>query len=489
MPKSLKIAQIASEVAPYSKSGGLGVVARSLPKAIKRLGHDVVVITPFYEKVINKEQYNLRLIKEGWDIKIDKKNTVKVDVYRGWLMEGLPIYFIGNKQYFSKKKSLYGSKNENARFYLFDLAALELLKMINYAPDIIHCHDWHSGLVPELLQERYKKDKNFHSTATLYTIHNLMYQLGHDWWSIPSRLRDDGKAPLPLFNENSIERINFVKRAILRADLINAVSENYAVEIMTKDFGEDLHIILKNRQAKLFGIVNGIDYDVYNPEKDPGIIRNYNYKKIQHKADNKAWLQKFLSLPVRLETPVIAMVTRITEQKGFDLLDKIIEPLLTQPLQIAILGGGDKKLISSLKKIQKNYPDQLGIYPKFTSKYETSFYAGSDMLLMPSRFEPCGLGQLISLRYGSVPIVRATGGLADTVQNFNPKNESGNGFVFNNYSSKELLIAIIRALENYKHSRAWKNLVIKGMKISNSWEIPAQKYEVLYNKAIKEANE
>ncbi|MCR4280053.1 MAG: glycogen synthase [Candidatus Komeilibacteria bacterium] len=482
----LKIAHISSEVAPYSKSGGLGVVLRSLPKALHRLGHEVIVITPYYEKIIDAEAFKLEKVLADVEIKIDNMNTIKVDYWRGYLMGGLPVYFVGNRKYFGRKKKIYGSTKENRRFFVLDLAAIKLMKILEWKPDVVHCHDWHAGLVPELLKKRYGRDPFFSQAASIYTVHNLMYQFGKTWWAVPRNKRDKGTTALPSFDSEEFENINFAKRGIIHCDIINAVSEMYAREIMTKDFGEDLHRVLKNRREKLYGIVNGIDYDVYNPDKDPGLARKYNHRKVHRKKDNKKWLQEFLDLPQNPDIPIIAMVTRIAEQKGFDLLKKIIDDLVKLDLQIAILGSGEKELINFLQKARKKYPDKIGLHAHFSNKYETSFYAGSDMFLMPSRFEPCGLGQLISLRYGSVPIVRATGGLFDTIENFDPEKNTGNGFVFEKYSAKELLIAIIRALENFRHQKSWRDLIVRGMKVSSSWEIPAQKYAVLYHKAIQE---
>lgn len=487
--KKLKIAHVVSEVDPFSKSGGLGDVARSLPKAIKRLGHEVIVITPLYNAIINQKKFGLKLIAKEVAIELSKQKTAEVNYYQGELIKGLPVYFVENKKYFGRRKKLYGSKWENARFMLFDLAALKLLKVLKFKPDIVQCHDWHAGLIPYFLNRRYKKDEFWEKTATIFTVHNLLFQLGHSWWNIKNGLKDDGYSPLPVFSHSpQLERINFAKRAIINADLINTVSERYAEEILTKNFGQDLHRILKNRKDRLFGIVNGIDYQDFNPKTDPGLYKNYGVNSLNKKAENKKHLQKYFKLPIDTNIPVLGMVTRITEQKGFDLLMKIIEDVLKLDIQFVIMGAGEKVYESFFKKLQKKYPKKIGTHLEFDAKRATSVYAGSDMFLMPSRFEPCGLGQLISLRYGSIPIVRAVGGLADTVTDFNPQTKKGNGFVFHSYSSKSLLVAIIRAIENYKYTETWNKLVKTGMKQSFSWEIPAKKYVDLYHKAIKEKN-
>lgn len=481
MSKKLKIISIASEVAPFSKTGGLGDVARSLPKALKRLGQDVVVITPLYGQVIDKEKHNLKLIHENIEIDSNGKNLGKVNFWQGYLMEDLPIYFVENKQYFSRRKSIYGSGHENARFFLFNLAALHLASLINFKADIIHCHDWHTGLIPYFLKTNYKNSEIFSKTKTVFTIHNLVFQLGQNWWEIPLEKKDNGKKEIPDINDLDIDFINFTKRAILSADAINTVSEQYKEEIMTKNFGQDLHRILRNREDRLFGIVNGIDYNIFNPENDPGLIKNYNYKTSYHKKINKEFLQKILNLPVDAKIPMIGLTSRVTFQKGFELIISSLDHLLKKNVQIVIMGDGDKKYINELKKYCKKFPKKL-IWMPFTGNEdkETLVYAGADMFLLPSHHEPCGINQLKSMRYGCVPVVRKVGGLNDTVDNYHPAKNKGTGFTFDSFDTISLYGAVTRALENYYHKDVWKGIVVRAMKESNGWEIPAKKYIKLY---------
>ncbi len=486
MSKPLKIVSIASEVDPYSKTGGLADVARSLPKALKRLGHKVIVITPFYAKIIDTKKFGLKKIFENEKIELSQDVSLAANFWQGELMDGLPIYFIENNQYFGRRKALYGSKHENARFFFFDLAALRLLKLLDFQPDIIQCHDWHTGLIPYFLRGRFKNDEFFTKTATIFTIHNLIFQFGHNWWQVRKDLRDDGRSPLPKFEHcPALERINFAKRAIMNADLINSVSEQYAEEIQTKDFGEDLNIILKNRQDRLYGIVNGIDYNDYNPQTDPGLKENFGLSTLSRRGKNKEYLQKYFGLPAKTDVPLIGMVTRITEQKGFDLLMPVFDDLMALNIQFVIMGSGDKEYEKFFRAIQKKYPKKVGIHLEFDAKRATLIYAGSDIFLMPSRFEPCGLGQLISLRYGSIPVVRAIGGLVDTITDFNPSSGNGNGFVFNRYKPSAMLIAVTRAVETFKHKQIWQQLINNGLQESLSWKIPAKKYVTLYRRAIK----
>lgn len=486
MPSNLhlKIASVSAEVDPYSKSGGLADVARSLPKALKRQGHEIIVVTPFYGAVIDAEKYNLKKIQENVTIIIDNKNKQKVNFWQGYLMEDLPIYFIENEKYFSRRKELYGSSHENARFLLFDLAVLKLLIKLRFKADIIHCHDWHTGLIPYFLKRDFQDSQVLKNEVCVFTIHNLTFQLGHNWWQVPDKYKDDGRSNLPDFDDPKIESINFAKRAILNADVINTVSETYAQEIMTRDFGQDLHRILKNRKDRVFGIVNGIDYKDYNPHNDPGLHRNFDWHNFEVKEKNKLFIQKHYGLPQDSKIPLLCMTSRIVEQKGFDLIKDISDIIFRFNLQMIVMGDGDKSMIAHLKKLQKENPKKL-CYTHFDSQRETSLYAGSNFILLPSRFEPCGINQMKSMRYGCVPIARHIGGFVDTVYDYNPQNKTGNGFVFKMYDSRAMLITIDRAIETYKRKEEWKNLVQKVMRQSFSWEYPARKYVELFRTALK----
>jgi len=485
--KKLKIVSIASEVAPFSKSGGLADVARSLPKSIKRLGHEIIVITPLYGQIINTEEYNLKLIYKNVKVYLNSKEAIRINYWQGYLMENLPIYFIENKKYFSKRKTLYGSSHENARFLIFDVAALKLISLLKYEADIVHCHDWHTGLIPFYLKTDFRYSKTLRKAKTIFTIHNLAFQFGQNWWEVPAEKKDYGRKRIPHINNPDIEYINFAKRAILSADIINTVSEQYRQEIMTKKFGQDLHRILRNREDKLFGIVNGIDYHAYNPKNDPGLFKNYDYKKIHRKQLNKEYLQKIFKLPIDKKIPLFCTTSRVTFQKGFELILKILEPLMRLDLQLIIIGAGDKKIICRLQKYEKKYPKKLKVIPshKENQRYETLVYAGSDFFLLPSHHEPCGINQLIAMRYGCVPIVRKVGGLYDTVESFDPITKKGTGFTFNRFDSYSLYGAIIKAIETRKYKQAWRDIMVRAMQESNSWEIPAKKYIALYRKAIR----
>ena len=485
--KILKIVQVTSELSPFSKSGGLADVCRSLPKAIKRLGHEVSMITPLYGRVINKQANQLELLYEDVEVYINSADKVRVNYWKGYLMDGLPVYFIENKKYFSKRKNLYGSSHENARWVVFNVATLKLLSLMKYQADIIHCHDRQTGLIPYYLKTDFRYSKTLKNAKTIFTIHNLIFQMGKNWWEIPAEKKDYGRGKILHLEDPNIEYLNFVKRAIMSADIINTVSEQYREEIMTRKFGQDLHRILKNREDRLFGIVNGISYEDYSPQNDPGLFKNYNHQQIKRKKLNKIYLQQLFNLSENKNIPVICSTSRVTYQKGFELVANILNNILKLDVQVIIIGTGDKTYISKLQKIAKKYPRKLAVVPSHeeNQKYETLVYAGSDMFLMPSHQEPCGINQMIAMRYGCVPIVRKVGGLHDTVSNYNPTTKKGTGFVFNNFDDFALYGVIIRALETYKYKVDWRNLSVRVMQESNSWEIPAKKYINLYKKAIK----
>lgn len=484
MNRKLKIASASAELMPYSQTGGLATVANSLPRAFAKLGHDVLLATPFYGQLIDPKKFQLQYVFKDIPISVSRAKKIKVNFLKGELKDNLPVYFVENEKYFSRHKNIYGSHHENARFMLFDLAVLKLLSLLEFEADVIQCHDWHAGLIPYFLSKGYYREGALKKTLCVYTINNLAFQFGRDWWTIDNDLKDDGRSALPDFFDEKIEYVNFAKRGILNADLINTVSEQYKNEILTKGFGEDLHRILQNREKRLYGIVNGIDYEDYNPMTDPGLARNYDIDKLYRKKINKVALQKYFHLGQDDKIPLIGMASRIAEQKGFDIVLNILEPVLRYPAQVIIMGDGDKKYIQALQKIQKKYPKKF-VYSGWNKAKETMIYAGGDILLLPSRFEPCGLNQLISMRYGCVPVVRSIGGLADSVDNYNPDTERGNGFVFKAYDSRDFLIAVTRALDAYRYQEKWLKLISNGMAESFSWEIPAKKYIALFKKFLK----
>ncbi len=486
--KKIKIAQITTEVTPFSKSGGLADVANGLPRALDRQGHDVIIITPLYNKIIDKKRHKLKIVYKNIKVYFNSRDAIRINYYKGYLQTGVPVYFVECKKYFGRKKTLYGSSHENARFLVFNVAALKLLSILKFEADIIQCHDWMTGLIPFYLKTDFRYSKTLRKAKTIFTIHNLIFQFGKNWWEVPPEKKDYGKKRIPHLNDPNLEYINFAKRAILSADAISTVSEQYSKEILTRHFGQDLNRILKNRKDRLFGIVNGISYKDFNPDQDLGLYKKYNYRNIKRKKLNKKYLQKMFKLPQDENMPVIGMVMRISYQKGFDLLFDTIDDIMNLGVQIIIMGGADKYYRDKIKKFIKKYPKQINAHLKFNTKDATKVYAGADIFLMPSHLEPCGITQLIAMRYGSVPIVRHVGGLIDTVQDYNPETKKGNGFVFKNYDSQELLISVVRAVEYFKNKKLWRGLIVRIMQESHSWGEPAKKYVSLYKKVMKFKN-
>ncbi|XOU94220.1 MAG: glycogen synthase [Candidatus Kerfeldbacteria bacterium] len=486
MAKILKIASIASEVSPYSKSGGLGDVTKSLPKALSQLGHKVSIITPCYS-FICKKQKNLENVDKKFTVKF-KNNSYPIIIKKLTISNNLTVYFIGNAKLFGNSKNIYGYKNDNLRFFIFNIAVLKMLELLKLKPNIIHCHDWQAGMIPNLLKLDKKRFPSLKKSATIFTIHNLTFQMSGGWWNVPANKKDNGRNN-PLKDFSKIKYLNFTKRAIYNADIINTVSERYAEEITSPELGQGLDKYLIQRSGDLYGIINGIDYTIHNPAFDNNLKYKYDWNSLRRKSKNKLALQQELGLEQKGDIPLIGMTNRLTEQKGFKLIMENIEIIMKLPIQLVIVGSGFREYILFFKKYAKKYPHKLALVTPFTEIMESKIYAGSDMFLMPSRFEPCGISQLKSLRYGSVPIVHETGGLSDTIRNYNPKTRKGNGFVFKQYDSIHFMMALARALENYKFPQFWEHLTWKAMQQTYSWELPAKKYIRLFNIALKKKAE
>ena len=469
----MKILFISSEVVPFAKTGGLADVAGSLPKALKEIGHDVRIFMPRYKK-IDPEKFGLKKVSTDiWEGKIPDTEVI--------------VYFYENELYFGNREELYQVKGKDyednlERFSTFSQSVLRFIKEINWRPDIAHCNDWQSALVIAYLKLNYKDDPFFMRTAAVYSIHNMGY-LG----LFPKEKFPFTGLGWEQFKPEALEfwgNIALTKAGFVYADVINTVSETYAKEIQTTEFGCGLDGLLRYRTQDVYGIINGIDYDVWNPATDQNIPKRYNAATLSLKAQNKLELQKQNDLPQKKETPVIGLITRLADQKGLDILAEAIEDIMRLHCQIVFLGTGDPKYHDLLKAEKKKYGDHIGVNLKFDAILAELIYAGADMFLMPSYYEPCGLGQLISYRYGTIPIVRKTGGLADTVQDFSPKTGEGTGFVFEKYTSEALMGAVKRAVENYHKKTVWKTLQEKVMELDYSWDASAKKYVSLYMKAL-----
>ena len=479
--KKITIAHISSQVAPFSKTGGMADVVKALLRKQGQFGNKAIVITPGYGFIKNQNLERKTIIK-SLSVKI-RENEYSFAVKEIRLSNNVKVYFICNRKMFGNHK-IYGTGFDGLRFYFFNLAALRLMRHLNFVPDIMHCHCWHAGLIPNLI----KKSKFFAKSATVFTIHNLIFQGAKNWWEVPLEKNDSGKKALASDMEN-IEYINFTKRGILYADIINTVSELHAKEILSAEFGQGLEKFLQKRKKDVYGIINGIDYKVHNPLTDDNVYYKYDCCNLGNKKKNKLALQKELGLAIDKNIPILGFANRLSEEKGVLLLQNTIHILLKLNLQIIIVcdNYGSKKYVKFFKKIARLHPDKFVIYIRkpFPEDMESKMFAASDMFLMPSSFEPCGISQMKSLRYGSVPIVHKTGGLSDTINDFNPRTNKGNGFVFQPCHKEEFLMAIARALENYKYPKIWEYLTWRGMKESFSWKLPAKKYSALYKIAIK----
>ena len=476
----MKVLFAASEAHPFIKTGGLGDVMGALPQSLTELGVEARVVIPKYKNIKDELKQNLQFIKwftvpVGW-----RNQYCGVFQYK---YKDVVYYFIDNEYYFNRD-GLYGYYDDGERFAFFNRAVLEFIKEIDWKPDIINCNDWQTGMVPVLLNLEYKNNEFYSNMKTVFSIHNLLFKGSF----VPNVLPElFGYDYMPLTN-GSVElngSVSFLKGGINYSDQITTVSNTYAEEIKTQQYGEGLDGLLRCKSDFLKGIVNGIDYEEFDPEKDNLIFKNFTWDSISDKVENKLSLQKELGLPQRAETPMIGLISRLTHQKGCDLIVSIIDRLLQKDIQFVVLGTGDYSYEETFKNLQYRYPDKVSANIKFDNSLAHKIYAATDMFLMPSLFEPCGLGQLIALRYGSIPIVRETGGLKDTISPYNKYTGIGNGFGFKNFNSNELMQIIEYALTIYDDKDAWNNIIRQAMDSDNSWEKSAMQYKLLYEDVVK----
>ena len=489
--KSVKILYISSEVVPFSKTGGLADVAGALPIALKNLGHDVRIATPRYG-CINGEKFNLHQMIDEVQVHFQHDTSIATVETANLPGTEIPVYFIANDFYFGRRE-LYTEKGKDypdnsQRFAFFCMATLWMLRILDWKPDVIHCNDWQTALIPAYLKHHpyVKSDEFYNGIKALYTIHNLAYQGSFD--------RDTlNKIGLgwEVYTIDGLEfygDINLMKAGIMFSDEIATVSEMYAREIQTREYGCGLDGVLRYRRDHLTGIMNGIDYGIWDPAKDDLISSKFSARNMAGKSLCKKHLQKINRLPENRDIPVIGMISRMADQKGFDLIAQIAEELFSLDIQFVLLGTGEPIYHEMFKKIGETYPAKAGINITFNNQLAHEIEAGADMFLMPSRYEPCGLNQLYSLRYGTVPIVRKTGGLADSIIDASPKTiaqGTGTGFVFEKYEPDALLDLIKRAVDLYtRDKKAWKKIQSNGMARDHSWEASAKQYAALYRKMI-----
>lgn len=478
---AFKVLFVAAEAAPFVKTGGLADVMGALPQEMQKLEIEPALVLPKYPAVEKNYGKELKTVYTG------RINLAWRNQYIGvekLLLNGLPVYFIDNEFYF-KREALYGYGDDAERFAYFSRAVLSMLPCIDFKPDIIHTNDWHTGLVGAYLKEEFMKDPYYRGLKNIFTIHNLKYQgifgrdIVEDVLGLPLRLMHNGN----LANDGDV---NFMKAGMCYADYITTVSRTYAEEIRYSYFGEGLQDYVALCAGKITGILNGVDQKAYDPHTDPFIKTHFTDKSVfARKPQNKEALQKELNLPVNREIPILAMVTRLVEAKGLDLILRIMDELLQEDIQLIVVGTGDDRYVKELQALALRNSDRVSVNILFDEGLAHRVYAGSDLFLMPSRYEACGLSQMIAMRYGTVPVVRETGGLKDSVTDFEKfTNQEGNGLSFFNFNAHELLFTVKRGLSYYAEKPIWKKLVLNAMRSDNSWENAAKAYASLYEKVL-----
>ncbi|MBP3689781.1 MAG: glycogen synthase GlgA [Schwartzia sp.] len=480
----MKVLYVASEAVPFIKTGGLADVAGSLPKALKKQGVDIRVVMPKYGKISHEYLDKMEHVYDGEFTMAWRTKFLGIDKLE---LDGVTFYFIDNQEYFYRE-GFYGYGDDAERFAFFSRAALEILPKDDFWPDVIHTNDWHTALVNLYLRLDHIGDARYEKIKTVFTIHNLKYQgvfpkdvmadaLGLDW---------------KYFTNGDLEyydAVNFMKGAIIYADNVTTVSRTYAQEIQYEYFGEGLDGLLRSRAADLHGINNGLDTEIYNPEKDPYLTDPFTPydadTALETKTDNKVALQHILDLPLERRTPLVAMVTRLVEAKGLDLVMRVLDELLEhENMQFVLLGTGDRVYEDWFRELAWRHPTKVSTNIYFSDEMAQRIYASSSIFLMPSAYEPCGLGQLIAMRYGAIPVVRATGGLTDTVIPYNKATGEGNGFLFADYNAHDMMYTIKKALTIYRDLGAWKRLMKNAMQADYSWARSSKEYKALYERLI-----
>ena len=467
----MKVLFASAEAYPLAKVGGLGDVAGSLPKALRELGHDVRIAMPMYGTIREAKDVGSFPVAIGGADHEAKLRTTRIGE--------VPVYLIDFAPLFDRPK-VYEYPDDGQRFAFFGKAVLDMIPTAGWQPDVVHLNDWHTALAAAFLKTTYRGDERYRGLRCVFTIHNLQHQglFGRevfDWAGLPPETWDPEGVEF-------YGRMNFLKAGVVYADQVTTVSPTYAREIQTPEYGFGLEGLLRSRASKLSGILNGIDYDVWNPAKDPHIPQKYSKSTLEKKAKNKSALQKGAGLAVESKIPLIGIVSRLTEQKGLDILIPAIPEIMNLGVQVVLLGTGEPVYEGPLERFSAAGKGFVA-YVKYDEALAHRIYAGSDFFLMPSKFEPCGLGQEISLRYGTIPIVRSTGGLADTVSDVGANPKTGNGFVFTDYTPGALADAVRRAVEFYRMRRGWRPLQQRAMGRDLSWSASAQTYADLYKNA------
>ncbi|MBU6431074.1 glycogen synthase [Patescibacteria group bacterium] len=490
---ALKILFVASEASPFVKVGGLGEVMYSLPKALREIGHDARVMIPKYSS-IDSAKFPMTVVKEGLLVPkgvvggLSENDQMICNVKKFLDPDNghAVTYLLENEEYYEQRGSVYGYDVDPMRWALLSRGALEFVRTNNdeWRPDVIVASDWQGGLIPNYIKTVYKDDSILSKIATAFSIHNLYFQGMFDHRFVSEMDYDDGQSEIPSIGDPKMSKMNFMRRGIRYADVINTVSPNYAREITTSEYGELLDNLLQERRSHLFGILNGINYDAYNPETDSYINFKYNAKNLKERAKNKEILRQKFNLPQVNNKFIIGIVSRLSEQKGLDVLMEAIEPMLNNfDFEMVVVGQGDSKYMSFFTDLEKKYPS-IKTHLSYDAILPRFVFAGADAILIPSKFEPCGLTQMEAMRYGCVPIVRKTGGLADSVEDYNPTKQTGTGFVFEKFDKFALFGTMIRVLETYKYPKFWEGIQKRAMSANFSWTNSAKEYAEIFKKAI-----
>ncbi|MDO8558690.1 MAG: glycogen/starch synthase [bacterium] len=490
-PSKLKVLFVASEAAPFAKVGGLGEVMFALPRALRSLGHDARVMIPRYASV-DRERYALKMIVEGLLVPTggDPANLV----CNALMHEGgdtAPTYFLENQEYYEKRANVYGYADDPIRWALLSRGVLEFLKQSDWVPDVIVANDWQTGFIPNLIHKEYEHDTVIDTIATVFVIHNLYHQGLFDHRFVSEMNFDAGQASIGDIFAPRLLHLNAVRRGIMYADLVVTVSPTYAKEILTKEYGEGLEELLGERRMQLSGIINGIDYERLNPKTDPYITAKFDEKTTHRRRRNKRALQDRFGLKQDDNAFLVSIVSRMDHQKGFDLIMDIANPLFRETdIQLVVLGNGDNKYRLFFKELIEKHPGRVGGHFDFDPVLPHLIFAGADAMLIPSAFEPSGLTQMEAMRYGCIPIARRTGGLADTITDYDGA-DAGDGFLFEAFDSWALFAAIVRARETHRHQEIWQELITRAMERDFSWTVSALEYErklvaaIEYHKRLK----
>ncbi len=473
----MKVLFVASEAAPFIKTGGLGDVAGALPKALADAGVDARVVVPLYSAIDHSLKSQMEFLG-NFDVSISWRKSY-CGVFRAKVGK-VTYYFIDNEQYFGRAK-IYGEYDDSERFAFFSKASLDILNMLDFFPDVIHVNDWQTALLPVYLNAFYREDARYANIKTVLSIHNIEFQGKYNPIILGSIFGLDVSCRSQLLYDGDI---NLLKGGIEAADMVTTVSKTYAQEILGPDYSFGLHNILAPRNYKLRGVVNGIDTAQFNPETDPHIAKNYTYESIRFKSLNKKQLQKEMGLTQSNDIPVIGMVTRLTSQKGIDLLQEVMHEISDMPIQLIALGTGDSHYENFFYSWEQAFHNKIRGYIGFSGAMAQKIYAGADLFLMPSKTEPCGLSQMIAMRYGTIPIVHSVGGLHDTVTAYNPQTKEGNGITFQSYNAYDMLDAIRRGVDLFHNKNHWRVLRKNAMSGDYSWEQPAKEYYKIYKEII-----